>query len=163
MSDLVLFSLLFATYAAQSVHGTAGGPTPDTFFELKRPFIETMLLLVSSFTFGMAVLMLKYRQDRARLVFWLLVTFVLGAGFVFFESLDFLKYVSEGHGPQHSGFLSAFFALVATHGIHVTSGLIWILIMLVQVFVFGLVRQVKTRLMRLAIFWHMLDVVWVCI
>lgn len=163
MSDLVLFALLFATYAAQSQHGVAGGPTPDTLFELKHPFYETMLLLVSSFTFGMAALMLKYRQDRLRLVLWLLVTFALGAGFVYLESHDFVKYVSEGHGPQRSGFLSAFFALVATHGIHVTSGLLWILVMLAQVFVLGLNRAVKTRLMRLAIFWHMLDIVWVCI
>ncbi|MES1925548.1 cytochrome (ubi)quinol oxidase subunit III [Salinisphaera sp. T31B1] len=161
MSDLVLFALLFATYAAQSQHGVAGGPTPHSLFELKNPFIETSLLLVSSFTFGMAALALKYRQDRLRLVGWLLVTFALGAGFVYLEGSDFVKYISEGHGPQRSGFLSSFFLLVGTHGLHVTSGLVWMLVMIVQLGVLGLTREVKMRLMRLAIFWHMLDVVWI--
>ena len=161
MSDLVLFALLFATYAAMSQSGTAGGPTPHSLFDLKNPFIETSCLLVSSFTFGLAILSLKYSQNRLRLTSWLVITLILGATFVGFETSDFLKYVGAGHGPQRSGFLSAFFALVATHGIHVTSGLIWIVVMLVQIFVFGLNQQVKTRLMRLAIFWHMLDIVWI--
>lgn len=161
MSDLVLFALLFATYAASSQHGVAGGPTPHSLLDLKNPFIETSCLLVSSFTFGLAALSLKYSQNRWHLVLWLLVTFVLGATFIGFETSDFLKYIGEGHGPQRSEFLSSFFALVGTHGIHVTSGLIWILVMLVQVFVFGLSQEVKTRVMRLAIFWHMLDIVWV--
>jgi len=161
MSDLVLFALLFADYAAQSQHGVAGGPTPGDILDLKNPFIETMLLLASSFTFGLAALAMKYRQDRTRLVFWLVVTFALGAGFVGLEVYDFTDMISKGHGPQTSGFLSAFFLLVGTHGIHVSSGLIWLLVLLVQVFVFGLNRNVKTRLMRLAIFWHMLDVVWI--
>lgn len=161
MSDLVLFALLFATYASSSQHGTAGGPTPHSLLELKNPFIETVCLLVSSFTFGLAALSLKYSQKRLRLALWLGITFVLGAAFIGFETSDFIKYVTEGHGPECSGFLSAFFALVGTHGIHVTSGLIWILVMLVQIFVFGLDLTIKTRLLRLAIFWHMLDVVWV--
>lgn len=161
MSDLVLFALLFATYAAQSQQGIAGGPTPHSLIDLANPFIETLLLLISSFTFGLASLALKYRQDRTRLVFWLVVTFALGAGFVYLEVSDFLKYVGDGHGPQRSGFLSSFFLLVGTHGVHVTSGLVWMLVMVVQIFVFGLTTDVKTRIMRLAIFWHMLDVVWV--
>lgn len=163
MSDLVLFALLFATYAAASQNGTAGGPTPASLFDVKHPFIETCCLLASSFSVGMAMLALKYRGDRVRLVIWLLVTFALGAIFVGFEALDFIKYVTEGHAPERSGFLSSFFALVGTHGLHVSAGLIWMLVMIVQIFVFGLVRDVKTRVMRLAIFWHMLDVVWVCI
>lgn len=163
MSDLVLFALLFATYAATSQHGIAGGPTPASLFELKNPFIETLLLLTSSFTFGLAVLALKYRQDRARLVLWLIVTFLLGAGFVGMEVYDFLKMANEHHTPQDSAYLSTFFSLVGTHGLHVTAGLVWILVMLVQIFVFGLIGDVKTRLMRLAIFWHMLDIVWICI
>lgn len=161
MSDLVLFALLFANYAAQSQHGTAGGPTPSSLLELKNPFIETMLLLVSSFTVGLAALAMKYRQDRSRLVLWLAVTFVLGAGFIYLEFHDFADMISKGHGPQTSGFLSAFFLLVGMHGIHVSSGLIWLIVMLVQVFVFGINRDVKTRLMRFAVFWHMLDVVWI--
>nr|WP_298372152.1 cytochrome o ubiquinol oxidase subunit III [uncultured Halomonas sp.] len=163
MSDLVLFALLFATYAATSQHGLAGGPTPSDIFDLKSPFIETMLLLVSSFTFGMASLALKYRQDRGRLLLWLLVTFALGAGFVAMEINDFVRMAGDGQTPQQSAYLSSFFALVGTHGLHVSAGLIWLLIMVIQLFVFGLTQQVKMRLMRLAIFWHMLDVVWVCI
>ena len=161
MSDLVLFALLFANYAAQSHHGVAAGPAPENVLELTLPFIETMLLLASSFTFGLAALALKYREDTDRLIQWLVVTFVLGAGFIVLEISEFSGLIADGHGPQTSGFLSAFFLMVGTHGIHVFSGLIWLLVMLAQIRVFGLDHHVKTRIMRLAIFWHMLDVVWI--
>jgi cytochrome o ubiquinol oxidase subunit 3 len=128
-----------------SVQGQAGGPAPRDVFDLGSAFIETMLLLSSSFTFGMASLALKYRGDGPNLVLWLLLTFALGAGFIGMELHDFWAMAAQGAVPQRSGFLSAFFLLVATHGIHVTAGLLWM------------------RLMRLALFWHMLDIVWVCI
>lgn len=163
MSDLVLFALLFATYAASSQHGVADGPTPQQLLDLQTPFIETMSLLASSFTFGLAALSLKHRQNRLRLALWLVVTFALGAIFLGFEISEFIEYISADHGPQRSGFLSAFFALVGTHGVHVTSGMIWILVMLAQILILGLTCEVKTRILRLAIFWHMLDVVWVAI
>jgi cytochrome o ubiquinol oxidase subunit 3 len=163
MADLVLFALLFATYASMSVQGQAGGPAPRAVFDLGSAFVETMLLLSSSFTFGMASLALKYRDDDRHLVLWLLLTFVLGAGFIGMELHDFWGMAAQGAVPQRSGFLSAFFLLVATHGIHVTAGLLWMLVMLVQLRVLGRSTPVKLRLMRLALFWHMLDIVWVCI
>jgi cytochrome o ubiquinol oxidase subunit 3 len=163
MADLVLFALLFATYASMSIQGQAGGPAPRDVFELSSAFIETMLLLASSFTFGMASLALKYRADGPHLVFWLLLTFLLGAGFIGMELRDFWSMAAQGAVPQRSGFLSAFFLLVATHGIHVTAGLLWMLVLLVQLRVFGRTAPVKLRIMRLALFWHMLDIVWICI
>lgn len=163
MADLVLFALLFATYASMSVQGQAGGPAPRDVFDLSSAFIETMLLLSSSFTFGMASLALKYREDGPHLVFWLLLTFALGAGFIGMELHDFWSMATQGAVPQRSGFLSSFFLLVATHGIHVTAGLLWMIVLLIQLRVLGRSTDVKLRLMRLALFWHMLDIVWVCI
>ena len=162
MSDLIVFALLFATYADMSVHGVASGPGPRDIIDLRSAFAETALLLASSFTFGLASLALKYGPDRRRLVFWLAITFLLGAGFVGLEVRDFLVLLGEKNAPpQASGFLSAFWLLVGTHGAHVTSGLIWIAVMLVQIGVLGTIRDVKLRIMRLALFWHLLDVVWV--
>jgi cytochrome o ubiquinol oxidase subunit 3 len=163
MADLVLFALLFATYTSMSVQGQAGGPSPRDVFDLPSAFIETMLLLASSLTFGMASLSLKYHLDRTKLVFWLLLTFALGAGFIGMELHDFWTMAAQGAVPQASGFLSAFYLLVATHGIHVTAGLIWMIVLLIQLWKFGRTTPVKLRLMRLALFWHMLDIVWVCI
>ncbi len=162
MTDLVIFALLFATYAAMSLHGVAEGPTPAQLFALKMPFIETLILLLSSFTFGMASLALKYSENRAALVAWLVATGVLGAIFVAMEISDFSSYITEDHAPpQRSGFLSAYYLLVGTHGIHVASGLIWMLVLLVQIAILGLIPDVKLRILRLALFWHMLDIVWV--
>ncbi|MDQ2093646.1 cytochrome c oxidase subunit 3 [Rhodalgimonas zhirmunskyi] len=162
MSDLLLFAVLFATYAAMSTHGQADAPGPRELFELGSIFIETMLLLGSTFTFGMASLAMKYDQGAGAVVFWMVVTGLLGAGFLGFEISDFYQFaVIEGAPPQASGFLSSFYALVATHGLHVASALVWMVVMFVQIAVFGLSREVKLRIMRLALFWHMLDVVWV--
>lgn len=162
MSDLVVFALLFATYAAMSQQGIAGGPGPQELFGLTKPFIETLLLLASSFTFGLVSLALKYSNDRARTALWLVVTFVLGAAFVAMEAHDFWSLIHRDNAPpQRSGFLSSFYLLVATHGLHVSAGLVWILVMLVQLAVFGPVRAVKLRIMRLGIYWHMLDIVWI--
>ncbi|OLO07820.1 cytochrome o ubiquinol oxidase subunit III, partial [Salinicola sp. MH3R3-1] len=127
----------------------------------KSAFIETMLLLVSSFTFGMASLTLKYRTDRKVLVAWLLVTLLLGLGFLAHELYDFHKMFTEGGVPSRSGFLSAFFALVPLHGLHVTGACIWLIALLGQIAVHGLDTPTKTGLMRLAILWHFLDVVWI--
>lgn len=160
MSDLIIFSLLFATYAIM-LPGTAGGPTPKDIFDIKSAAIETGVLLTSSFTFGMASLIMKYSRSRGLLLFWLAVTLALGLTFLGFEAHDFLHYVSEDAAPTRSGFLSALFVLVSTHGLHVTSGCIWIVVMMVQVLVFGIDRDVKLRLMRLGLFWHFLDIVWV--
>ena len=121
-----------------------------------------MLLLTSSFTFGLAALTMKYRQNRAQLLMWLGVTFACGIGFVGLEIHDFYLLATVKHAtPQVSGFLSSYWALVATHGLHVSMGLLWILHSIVQVLVLGVVRDVKLRILRLALFWHLLDVVWI--
>lgn len=162
MTDLVLFALLFATYATMSEHGVAAGPAPHAIFRLSSALIETMLLLASSFTFGLASLALKYRKDRVWLAVWLGVTFLLGLGFVLHETHElYTLATSDDAAPQRSGFLSAFYLLVSTHGLHVTAGLVWILHSLIQVASLGLIQDVKLRIMRLALFWHMLDVVWI--
>lgn len=164
MSDLVLFAVLFATYADMSLHGIASGPAPHEVIDLKSAGIETALLLASSFTFGMASLALKYRHSRARLIMWLGVTFALGAGFIGMEIHDFLTlFVDKGAPPQLSGYLSSFYLLVGTHGVHVSLGLLWLAVLMLQIVTLGLVQEVKLRVMRLALFWHMLDIVWICI
>ena len=160
MSDLVLFALLFATYAAMT-GSTAGGPAPKDVFELKSVAIETAVLLTSSFSFGMASLAMKYQTNLRQLVLWLLVTLALGLAFLGLELHDFFKMFSEGAFPSRSGFLSAFFALVPTHGLHVSFGIVWLLALLAQIKVHGLDRQVKLGILRLGLFWHLLDVVWI--
>jgi cytochrome o ubiquinol oxidase subunit III len=161
MSDCILFATLFATYAVL-VNGTAGGPSGKDIFELPFVFGETMLLLFSSITFGFG--MLAMNQNRVGTVkAWLMVTFLLGAGFIAMEIYEFHHLIAEGYGPQRSGFLSAFFTLVGTHGIHVTSGLIWIIVMMVLISKKGLTERNRTRLMCLSLFWHFLDVVWICV
>ncbi len=159
MSDAIIFALLFATYAVM-VTGTDGGPTGQTLFSLPRAFGETLLLLFSSVTFGFAALAMKAGK-KAEVLSWLLVTFALGLAFVIMEILEFHGMVQVGAGPDRSGFLSAFFTLVGTHGLHVTFGLIWILIMASQVIIKGLTAPVASRLFRLGLFWHFLDIVWV--
>jgi cytochrome o ubiquinol oxidase subunit III len=159
MSDAIIFSLLFATYVVMT-SGTAGGPTGQALFSLSRAFGETLLLLFSSITFGFAALAIK-SDKKAAVLSWLLVTFVLGLAFVIMEIWEFYGMVQVGAGPDRSGFLSAFFTLVGTHGLHVTFGLIWILIMASQVIIKGLTAPVISRLFRLGLFWHFLDIVWV--
>jgi len=159
MSDAIIFSLLFATYVVMA-QNYAGGPTGKTLFDLKNAFGETMLLLFSSITFGFASLAMTSGQV-ARVLGWLVVTFVLGLGFVGLEIREFYGLVLVGAGPDRSGFLSAFFTLVGTHGLHVSFGLIWIVIMASQVMVKGLTPPVASRLFRLGLFWHFLDIIWV--
>ncbi len=159
MSDAVIFALLFATYVVMAPNH-AGGPTGKTLFNLGCTFAETMLLLLSSITFGFATVAVRLRNQRSALT-WLAVTFVLGAGFVALEISEFTGMYRQGAGPQRSGFLSAFFTLVGTHGLHVSNGLIWILILSIQVLAKGLTEPVASRLFRLGLFWHFLDIVWI--
>ena len=159
MSDLIIFALLFATFAVIR-ENVAGGPGAKQLFDLPYVFLETMFLLFSSVTYGMAVVAMN-RGKRNVVFSWLLVTFVLGFAFIFMEVSEFAKLIAEGHGPSQSGFLSAFFTLVGTHGFHVTCGLIWMFVLMVQVLTKGLTPGVQGRLSRLSLFWHFLDVVWV--
>ena len=159
MTDLVLFAAIFATYAVLA-HSYAGGPSGKDLFDLHYTFGETMLLLFSSATYGMAVLGM-YKARKNRVLVWLAVTFVLGLGFIFMEINEFYHMILDGNGPQRSGFLSAFFTLVGTHGAHVSLGLVWMAVMVVQVTSKGLTTPVQSRLMRLSMFWHFLDIVWI--
>ena len=159
MTDLVLFAAIFATYAVLA-HSYAGGPSGKDLFDLHYTFGETMLLLFSSATYGMAVLAM-YKGRKNRVLVWLAVTFVLGLGFISMEINEFYHMILDGNGPQRSGFLSAFFTLVGTHGTHLSVGLIWMAVMVIQVISKGLTTPVQSRLMRLSMFWHFLDIVWV--
>jgi cytochrome o ubiquinol oxidase subunit 3 len=159
MSDAIIFALLFATYVVM-LSGTAGGPTGRELFQLPYTFGETLLLLFSSTTFGFASLAARGR-DRRSTVLFLLLTFLLGAGFVAMELLEFRRMIAMGAGPDRSGFLSAFFTLVGTHGLHVSVGLVSILVMAGQVMLKGLTEPVGSRLFRLGLFWHFLDIVWI--
>jgi len=159
MSDCVLFASLFAAYAVLS-RSYAGGPTGRDLFQLPYVFAETMLLLTSSLSCGYATLALR-RGEGARVLDWLVVTFVLGLGFVGLEIAEFRQLILEGNGPDRSAFLSAFFTLVGTHGTHVAIGLIWMAVMLAQVRIKGLTPAVAGRLERLSVFWHFLDIIWV--
>ena len=159
MGDAVIFALLFATYAIM-IPGTAGGPTGKQLFDLNNAALETALLLVSSMTFGFASLSVQ-SGNRNAVLGWLGVTFVLGAGFIFLGLREFAGLIAQGAGPDRSGFLSAFFTLVGTHGVHVSMGLLWIVILGAQVVVKGLTVPVASRLYRLGLFWHFLDIAWV--
>ena len=161
MSDCLIFSGLFATFAVMA-HAYAGGPTGKEIFDLKYVLGETMLLLVSSFTFGMAMLNM-HAGRRNKVLVWLAITFLFGAAFVGMEIHEFAALIHEGAGPDRSAFLSTYFTLVGTHGLHVTCGLIWIVVMLDMVRRHGLDAVVKRRLSCLSLFWHFLDVIWICV
>jgi cytochrome o ubiquinol oxidase subunit 3 len=162
MSDAVLFALLFAVYGT-SLDATVGAPGPAQEFKIGSAFIETLLLLTSSFTFGMASIALKRDVRSRRLVLWLGATLLLGLAFLGMEAHDFATMAADHATPDRSGFLSAFFVLVGMHGLHVTIGAIWTMVMLVQVAVFGRDLRVKVNLIRLSLFWHFLDVIWIAI
>jgi cytochrome o ubiquinol oxidase subunit III len=159
LSDIVMFSALFAAYAVLAGN-TAGGPTGSELFNLRNVFIETMCLLFSSYTCGLGALSAE-RQQPDRFYLFAALTFVLGAAFLLIEISEFSGMVREGAGPSRSGFLSAFFALVGTHGAHVTGGLIWLIYLVAQVIVKGLRPAVLRRLLCWSLFWHALDIVWV--
>ncbi|MDR5796536.1 cytochrome o ubiquinol oxidase subunit III [Caballeronia sp. LZ008] len=162
MTDCVLFTSLFATFAMFAMQ-TAGGPTPKDLFNLKDVAYETGLLLTSSLTFGLAMISATRRKSGAVLA-WLFVTFLLGAGFLFLEMQEFAHLIAEGAGPQRSAFWSAFFTLVGTHGLHVSIGMIWLVVLAVQI---ARNPQMNERELRrlacLSLFWHFLDIVWICV
>jgi cytochrome o ubiquinol oxidase subunit 3 len=161
MSDCLIFASLFATFGVLA-DNTAGGPAGRELFDLPYVAVETVLLLVSSFTFGMAALAMQ-DQQRTKVIRWLAITFLFGAVFIVMEVQEFAHLVYEGAGPSRSAFLSAYFTLVGTHGLHVTAGLIWLAVMMHQTFCFGLDGIVRRRLACLSLFWHFLDLVWICV
>ena len=159
LSDMVMFSALFAAYAVLR-DNSADGPTGAELFDLRSVFIETMCLLLSSYTCGLGALSAERRQP-ARFLLFAAFTFVLGAAFLVIEAREFARMVAIGAGPSRSGFLSAFFTLVGTHGIHVVSGLIALVYLVAQAIVKGLQPAVLRRLLCWSLFWHALDIVWV--
>jgi cytochrome o ubiquinol oxidase subunit 3 len=159
LSDIIMFSGLFAAYAVLS-GSTASGPTGRELFNLHSAFIETACLLFSSYTCGLGALSAE-RQHRERFYVFAALTFILGAAFLFIEVSEFASMVSKGAGPSRSAFLSSFFALVGMHGAHVASGLLWLVYMVAQVAVKGLRPHVLRRLLCFSLFWHALDIIWV--
>jgi cytochrome o ubiquinol oxidase subunit 3 len=159
MSDALLFATLFATFGVLSSN-FAGGPGPRELFDLGLVAVNTAILLLSALTCGLAMISLQAgRLGAVRL--WLVVTGLLGAAFVGIELHEFSALIAEGATPQRSGYLSGFFTLVATHGLHVTFGVLWIVVMLVQLGQRGLHPENRRRLLCLSMFWHFLDVIWV--
>jgi len=159
MSDCLVFAVLFATYAV--VGGNyAAGPSPKDLFELPLVALNTSFLLLSSITYGFAMLEIQ-RQRKSAVLGWLAVTALFGAAFIFVELYEFQHLIHEGAGPQRSAFLSAFFTLVGTHGLHVTFGIVWLLTLMAQVKKHGLTAPNIRRLGCLSLFWHFLDVVWI--
>ncbi len=159
MSDALIFASLFAMFGVVST-SYAGGPVPREIFDLKLVALNTALLLASSITFGEAMPHMEAgRVGPTRL--WLAITGLLGAAFLGVELYEFAHLIAEGAGPQRSAFLSAFFTLVGTHGAHVTVGLIWLVVMLIQLGRHGLSLPMKRRLICLSMFWHFLDIIWI--
>jgi len=159
MSDCLIFACLFAAYAVLG-RNYAGGPTGAEIFELPVVAVNTSLLLLSSITYGFAMLEMQKKQVN-KTIMWLVVTGLLGAGFIYFELSEFIHLINEGAGPQRSGFLTSFFALVATHGLHVSFGIVWLITLIFQIKKHGLTHENGRRLMCLSMFWHFLDVVWI--
>ena len=163
MTDCILFATVFAAFAVGRDQFN-GGPTGKDLFDLNGVIYETSCLLISSVTYGFAMLG-AYRNSRQQVLLWLGITFLFGLGFIGLEVKEFIHLVSEGDGPSRSTFLSSFFTLVGTHGCHVTAGLIWMGVLMFQI---GVMRKELTpaymsRLTCLSLFWHFLDIVWICV
>ncbi len=159
MSDCLIFAVLFAVYAVLG-RNYAAGPGPAALFDLPVVAVNTSMLLLSSITYGFAMLAME-KDRKTVLLAWLAVTGLFGAAFVGLELNEFAHLIAEGAGPSRSAFLSAFFTLVGTHGLHVTMGLIWLVTLMVQVQLRGLGPENQRRLMCLSMFWHFLDVIWI--
>jgi cytochrome o ubiquinol oxidase subunit III len=161
LSDIIMFSALFASYAVLSGQ-TAGGPSGRDLFELRHVGIETLCLLFSSYTCGLGALAIERQRLRAFYVCSAL-TFVLGATFLGLEVSEFIGMLARGAGPSRSAFLSSFFSLVGLHGAHVAAGLLWLIFMVAQTSVRGPRDFVRRRLLCFSLFWHALDIIWVAL
>ena len=161
MTDCILFGCLFATYIVLH-NNTVGGPAGSELFDMPAILVETLILLTSSFTCGLGMLAIR-RQKRTQSLFWFGFTFILGIAFLVMELSEFSALVAEGNSWQRSGFLSGFFTLVGTHGIHITIGLLWMAVMGWQLLRQGFTNGVVRRFTLLSMFWHFLDIIWIFI
>ncbi len=161
LTDCVLFASLFATYAVLR-NNTFGGPSGHQIFNLPFVLVETLILLTSSFTSGIARIA-NQKKSTSQVVTWLVITFILGLSFLVMELNEFSSLINRGDSFQRSGFLSSYFTLVGTHGLHITIGLIWILVLIVQILRQGVSNITTRRLMSFNLFWHFLDIVWIFI
>jgi len=161
MTDCILFASLFATYIVLR-DGTYGGPSGKDIFDMPFVLAETLILLTSSFICGLVMLAAKHKQ-KIWAVVGLVVTLLLGAAFLALELFEFTKLAGEGYSWQASAFLSAFFTLVGTHGLHIAVGLLWVLVMLGQMLRRGLTAGVSRRLAMFGLYWHFLDIIWIFI
>ncbi|HEY0916688.1 MAG TPA: cytochrome o ubiquinol oxidase subunit III [Solimonas sp.] len=159
MSDCLIFAVLFAMYGVVGAN-YAAGPGPKDLFDLGLVAVNTAMLLLSSITYGFAMLEMARGRQNAVLG-WLAITGLFGLAFVGLEIYEFAHFIHEGAGPQRSAFLSAFFALVGTHGLHVSFGIVWLVVLMVQVRKMGLTEPNRRRLACLSLFWHFLDVIWI--
>ncbi|MDB5991508.1 MAG: cyoC [Herbaspirillum sp.] len=159
MSDCLIFACLFAIYGVLG-RNYAAGPSGADLFELPLVAVNTSMLLLSSITYGFAMLEMQRKRMRPTMI-WLAVTGLLGAVFIGLELYEFIHLIHDGAGPQRSAFLSSFFTLVGTHGLHVTFGIVWLITLMVQLKKHGFIAENKRRLMCLSMFWHFLDVVWI--
>jgi cytochrome o ubiquinol oxidase subunit 3 len=161
MTDLLMFAVLFAVYAV--LHGnTEGGPTGSQLFNQQQALAETLILLTSSFTCGIGMIAAR-RGNKNQVLAWFGLTFLLGVAFLSLELQEFAEFIGEGHTLSSNAFLSSFFVLVGTHGLHIISGLFWMLVTLIFVLVRGLNRHLVRKLALLSLFWHFLDIVWIFI
>jgi len=161
MTDLVIFAVLFATFVVLR-HSTFGGPSGRELFHLPFALEETLILLTSSFTCALATLAV-YRKQKNLAIVWFIVTFALGVSFLFLEFSEFSKFVDQGASWQRSAFLSSYFALVGTHGLHISIGLLWMIVAIFRIGFRGLLAPTVSRVLRLVLFWHFLDIVWIFI
>lgn len=161
MTDLLMFAVLFAVFAVLR-NNTLGGPTGRDLFSLPLALTETLILLTSSFTAGVGMIYARRGLKRQTLI-WFAITFLLGLSFLGIELYEFYEFIHEGHTMTVNAFLSSFFVLVGTHGLHITSGLLWLGITLVYVMKRGLNRHMVRKLALISLFWHFLDIVWIFI
>jgi cytochrome o ubiquinol oxidase subunit 3 len=161
MTDCVLFASLFATYAVLR-NSTFGGPSGAELFSLPFVLAETLILLTSSFTAGLGLLAARRGAVRQTLI-WLSLTFLLGIAFLTMELSEFSRLVSDGNSWQRSGFLTGFFTLVGTHGLHIATGLLWMIVLMIKILRRGLTTHTLRKLTMLSLFWHFLDIVWIFI
>jgi len=161
MTDLLTFAALFATFAVLH-NNTFGGPSGSELFNLPFVLTETIILLTSSFTCGLAIISM-HRNDKTSVLSWLAATFLLGVTFLTMELSEFRHLISEGNSFTKNAFLSSFFTLVGTHGLHIAVGLLWMGISMIMIHMRGLALNVQSKLIRLSLFWHFLDIVWIFI